>query len=187
MLLPFKEYYNKSLQEAELEPELQRKQNFDTIRDPNPKEVISGTQYAARIQEPSEYSEGYVFVYDTTNNEIATRLFWTWNEEFGIQVPQTQMIETSKKYEGKKLSLLAYQTLIDVYEKLITDKQLTQMSVNNWAKNMYPRFKKNIFIINDDNFLPWNGDQSVLIGNNNRIIILKNTSDVRRIMRKYSD
>lgn len=185
-MLTFKEYYLKRCVEAEMEPELKRRDSFDTIKDPNPKENISGTPYAVRVQEPSEYSEGSVFLYDTTNNEICTRLFWEWNDDFNFQVPQTQMIETSTKYQGKKLSLLAYQALIDRFERLITDKQLTQMSVNNWSKNMYPKYKNNIFLINSEQFVPWDGDPNKVIGNENKIIILKNNSDIKRLMRKYS-
>lgn len=182
-------YYLKSiLDETELEPELKRKDSFGRIQDPNPKDLVSGTQYAIRLQEPSEYGEGYVFVYDIkNNNEICTRLFWEWNDEFNMRIPQTHFIETSKQYEGRKLSLLAYRELINTYEKLITDKQLTQMSINNWSRNMYPIFKNNIFLISDDSFLPWNGDPNIVIGTKSRIIILKNNSDIKRMKRKYSD
>jgi hypothetical protein len=173
--------------EADIEPELKQRDEFDSIKDPNPKEVIGNTGFSARIQEPSDYSEGYVFVYDNKTNKIATRLFWEWNTEFKIQTPQTHFIETSKEYSGKNLSLLAYSALIETYEKLITDNKLTQMSVNNWSKHMYPKYKNNIFLISHNEFKQWNGNPNEVVGNERRIIILMDTSDIKRLQRKYSN
>jgi hypothetical protein len=184
-MIPFKEYYSQKLKEVKIEPEIKDQTEFSSIKDINPKEQIT-PEYSIRVQEPSEYSEGYVFLYDSKTGKIVTRMFWNFNSDYGINVPQPHMVETHKEHAGRGLSLLVYKELISWYYGLLSDEKLTVASLNNWSKKLFPVYKNNIFLINDDSFEAWDGSINLVVNTNKKLIILMNASDIKRLQRKYN-
>lgn len=176
----------KNMNEAEVIPGFEPRNTLGTVQNVNPQEKITNRDdnTYAHVEEPTDNREGYVLIYNE-NKDIICSLRWDWDETFGVRVPQTMMIETRKDQQGKKLSLAAYATLVDVFGGLITDEKMTDASLKNWSKNMYPYYQGRIFIISPSMFKPWDGSIDAMREPNQHIIVLNNRSDIKRLQRKY--
>lgn len=168
-----------------IEPEIKDQTEFNVIKNINFKEKIDD-QFSIRVQEPTDYSEGYVFLYKNYTGKIVTRMFWNFNNTCGINVPQPNMVETHKDYTGKGLSLLIYRELIERYGGILSDDKLTLASLNNWSKKIFLLYKNNIFKIDENGFELWNGLIDDIVNSDKKLIILNNNSDIKRLKRKYN-
>lgn len=168
-----------------LEPKIQNQSEFNTLFDINPKEKINNF-FSLRFIEATPGSDGNVLIYENNTGKIATRMFWSFNEEHSILSPKIEMVSTDPIFAGRGLSQFAYKELIDRYSRLLSDKHFSQASLNNWSKKLYRTYKNRIFVISDTDFYLWNGDINKVVNTEKQFIILMNNSDIKRLNRKYN-